>query len=506
IITAINLIGGVVLGVTHGLSLAEAATTYSILTIGDGLASQLPALMIATTAGLLTTKADTETAIGSEIGQQLFAGGRPLTVALSVLLILAILPGVPTLPVLALAAIAALRLRQRQRPPAEQTAAEGAPDDDAPPTWDEGRQLREFLLTDRAIVEVGPGLAGLLNSRRPKSLPERITNLRREFSQSRGLWIPPLRVRANLDLSPSLYRILIAGREVATGTLWLDRHLAILPEQQRVNLPGETTEEPVFRLPAKWIDPAIARQAELQGCTVVDPTSVLLTHLGEVLQEYGHELLTRETLKQLLDTVHEFAPTVIDELKSETIRTGLIHQVLVQLAEDRIPLADLALILESILNHAASRKSPDELVDAVRQELGQLVCAQFQDGEGAVRVIALQPQLEGRLRESLQPDGQLALPPPALEALIVRLSDLWRQSRGGGREVALLLHHTLRRPVRRLLRRALPGLGFVAYREISAEARISPVEMLRLDQVYTDAPSSAAVSTDSEATINLAVA
>ncbi|MFV0445141.1 MAG: flagellar biosynthesis protein FlhA [Planctomycetaceae bacterium] len=493
IITAINLVGGIILGVLHGLSITESITAYSILTIGDGLVSQLPALVIATTAGILTTKANTEDHLGDEIGRQLFDNDRPLWVAIGILGLMTLLPGVPRLPVFGLVGAASAVLWRRRQPAAMPGSESPAPPEaETPPVWDEARQLRDFLLTDRAIVEVGAGLASLINQRRSKSLPERITQLRREFSQTRGVWVPPIRVRANLELDSNSYRILLAGRDIASGTLHGDRQLAILPEQRKLSLPGIPTVEPVFKLPAVWIDPAIARQAENQGCTVVDPGSVLLTHLGEVLQQHGHELLTRETLKQMLDAVREFAPTVVDEIKTESLRMGLVHQVLVQLAEDRIPLADLSLILEAILNHVPHKKSADELVDAVRVDLGSLLCSAYLDTEGGLRVAALHPQLESKLREGLQADGQLAIPPAPLEALIDHLSAAWREARAESRPLALLTHHALRRPLRRLLRRAMPGLGFIAYREIPSDARIAPMVLLRLDEIFPDATATTA--------------
>ena len=487
IITSINLIGGAILGVSHGLSLVDATRTYSILTIGDGLASQLPALMIATTAGILTTKADSDDALASEIQDQLFNNDRPLWIGAALLAVLGLLPEVPTLPTLVAAGgIVAFAFRRTGGSGETISVTVEEQTDEQPETWDEGRQLRDFLLTDRAIVEIGPGLVGLMNERQPKSLAQRITNLRREFSQSRGLWIPAIRVRVNVDLQASAYRILIAGREAARGKLSLDSHLAILPEGGSVNLPGEPTEEPVFKLPARWIVPAIARQAEAQGCTVVDPASVLLTHLGEVLQEHGHELLTRETLKELLNAVQEFAPTVVEEVKSETLRLGLIQQVLVQLAEERVSLADLALVLEAILNHAPQHKTPDDLVDAVRQQLGHLVCSRFLEESGDLRVLALHPHLESQLRESALADGQIGLAPDALERLVERVSDEWRKARTTGTPLAVLTHHSLRRPMRRLLGRATPGVGFIAYREIPGEVRVAPVDMVRADEVFTD--------------------
>lgn len=485
IVTALNLVGGIIIGVRGGLPLVESIRTYSVLTVGDGLISQLPALLLATTAGMLTTKASSEHSLSDDISTQVFRNDRALAIAAGLFGLLGLLPGVPHLPFLAIAATTGgLVLRRRRSAPIADTPP---PEPIVPRSVvaanDEAGQLREFLLADRAAVEVGPALIPLLQTTRTKSLIDRITALRRDFSREHGLWIPQIRVLPNLELTAYQYRVLIAGREVAAGEIRPDEHLAILPEKSPVNLPGLPTMEPVFKLPAKWINPAIARQAEAQGCTVVDAMSVLITHLGELLQRHGHELLSRETLKQMLDSLKGVAPTVLEELKTETIRMGTVHQVLTQLAEDRVPLSDLVLVLETMLNHAASKKSIDDLCDSVRTDLGHLLCHRHLDASGALQMLAFQPQLESRLRESLT-DGQLAIAAPALSRLLATLTDRTRTATVQGGRPALVVHHSLRRPLKRLLRRSLPQLGCLAFREIPADLAIQPVGMIRTEDVY----------------------
>jgi flagellar biosynthesis protein FlhA len=495
IITAINLIGGIIIGVRNGLSLADSVHSYSVLTIGDGLISQLPALIIATTAGMLTTKASSEDALSDEITRQLLRNKQPLLIAAAMFGVLGLMPGIPHLPFLAIAAgTAGVALRRRPRPAAAaETPAPGTVKP-RPAEGDEEGQLRNFLQNDRATVEVGPALVPLLQSTRTKGLIERITTLRRDFSREHGLWIPQIRVAPNQALTANRYRVFIAGREVAAGEIYPDEHLAILPENRPVNLPGLPTTEPVFKLPAKWINPAIARQAEAQGCTVVDAMSVLITHLDELLQRHGHELLSRESLKQMLDSLKGIAPTVLEELKTENIRMATIHQVLMQLAEDRIPLADLTLVLEAMLNHAATKKTVDELCDAVRTDLGQLLCARHLNADGALQMLAFQPQLETRLREALA-DGQLAIPAPTLNRLLSTLTDRTRATPAQGVPLALVVHHTLRRPLKRLLRRSLPQLACLAFREIPTDLAIHPMGIVRIEDVFDAAAERPALST-----------
>ncbi|MBC7965843.1 MAG: FHIPEP family type III secretion protein [Fuerstia sp.] len=481
IITAVNLIGGVLMGVTHGMSFLDSIRTYSILSVGDGLVSQIPALVIATTAGVLVTKTTSEDSLGDEISGQLFRSNRPIYIGAGILSVIALMPGLPKLPFLGVAG--GLMLLGSRRKPIETTAETPEGSGPTPPTQpDDERHLDEFLLTDRAVVEVGARLVPFIQSKRVKGLSERITALRREFSRTSGLWVPPIRVNSNLLLQPEEYRILIAGRRVAGGELRTEQLLAILPEGRQVSISGEAAVEPAFGLAARWITSESVRLAEIQGCTVVDPLSVLITHLGEILNRFAHELLTRESLKQMLDRAREFCPTIIDEIKPETIRMGSLHQVLVQLAEDRIPLSDIALILESIVNHAPESKSSEELTDSVRRDLGRLVCERFRGTDGRLRVISMEPRLDIRLRQSIQKD-QVALEVSSATRMIEAIHKAWKDSERRQMPLALLVDQKIRRPLRRLIARTTPDIGVIAYQEVPDDLVIDSVVMLEFDDI-----------------------
>ena len=486
IVTGVNLVGGVIMGMSRGMSFGESITTYSILTVGDGLVSQIPALIIATTAGILVTKTSSEDSLGDEIRLQMLASERPLWVGAVLLAVVSLMPGLPKLPFLGISAamfMVVLRKKpQGEAPDQDPSDPAGPPDGDRNTEPDDDRYLDEFLLTDRAVVEVGSRLVPFIQSKRVKGLSERITALRREFSRMNGLWVPPIRVNSNLLLQPEEYRILIAGRKVAGAELRTEHMLAILPDSKSVTLTGEATTEPAFGLEARWIATESRRSAELQGCTVVDPLSVLITHLGEVLKRYGHELLTREALKQMLDRARDFAPTIVDEIKPEIIRMGTLHQVLVQLAEDRIPLSDIALILESIVNHAPQCKDSEALTDNVRVDLGRLVCERFRGLDGRLLVIAMEPRLDSRMRQSLHQD-QLALGAVPLTRLIETVGKAWKDSERRQQPLALLVDQTLRRPLKRLLARSTPDLGVIAYQEIPNDVVIDSTVMLQHDEI-----------------------
>ena len=482
IITGVNLIGGIIMGVVNGMSFSQSVRTFSILSVGDGLVTQIPALVIATTAGILVTKTTSDDSLGDEIGGQLFTSRRSIWVGAGILGLIALMPGLPKLPFLGISVGMVMLARRKTEPVALAVPPEGTdPEKAAEP--DDERHLDEFLLTDRAVVEVGARLVPFIQSKRVKGLSERITALRREFSRTQGLWIPPIRVNSNLTgLQPEEYRILVAGRRVAGGELRTEQLLAILPEGRQVTVTGEATTEPAFGLNARWINLESRRSAEIQGCTVVDPLSVMITHLGEVLKNFAHELLTREALKQMLDRAREFAPTIVDEIKPEIIRMGTLHQVLIQLAEDRIPLADITLILESIVNNAPQSKSSEELTDHVRVDLGRLVCERFRATDGRLRVIAMEPKLDTRMRQSLHQD-QLALGAGPLTRLIEAIGKAARESDRRQLPLALLVDQKVRRPLKRLLARTSPEVGVIAYQEVPNDLIIDSAVMLQYDDI-----------------------
>ncbi|MEZ6123453.1 MAG: flagellar biosynthesis protein FlhA [Planctomycetaceae bacterium] len=489
IITAINLVGGIILGASHGLSIADAVKTYSILTIGDGLVSQIPALVIAVTAGILVTKMTSEDSLGEEIEHQILENDRPLWIGVGFLVLMVLVPGLPKFPFIMLGGGLLLVLANRQ--PESPTADSSDPDSPTAAAQsgeqDDDTDLRNFLLTDRATIEVGARLVGLVKPSQSRGLADRIRILRREFSQQRGLWIPPIRVRSNFDLEPDAYKIVIAGRTVGEGSLQTEKKLAIPPDNCRINLPGEATREPAFDLPALWIDPGLSRQAETHGFTVVDPAGVLITHLGELLKRFGHELVSRETLKEMLNRVQEFAPTIVEEIRSESVRMALLHQVVRQLASESVSLADFALVLESIANHVNHARTADELTDAVRVELGHVICRRYQAASGNLRVIACEPQLEQRLIQSLR-DGRLALAPDAVESLVKAIGTHWQNSVRLNLPLAMLSDRILRRPLRRLLGSAAPHLGIISYQELPEELSLEPVAVIRLSDVTLGPP------------------
>ena len=361
IITAINLVGGVVLGLLRNMTIGQALHTYSILTVGDGLVSQIPALIVATAAGILVTKATSHTSLGHEIGSQFMMNPRPLVIGAVILLGLGLVPGLPAIPFVVLAGGLLFLSRRMRGAGLQPTATKKEPAGPAKPLAE--LPVEEFLQTDRACVEIGARLIPLVDPKRGSGLLDRISGLRRDLARKSGLWVPPIRVRDNIQLDPELYRILIGGREVTRSHLRPERWLAIDPGSTRISLEGETTKEPAFGLPAKWIAEGERQRAELAGYTVVDAPSVLITHLGEIVRRHAHELLSREDLKNLIDKVKESNASVVDELIPNVMTMGTLHRVLSLLLEERVPISNLPRILESLANHVTLTKDPVELTE-----------------------------------------------------------------------------------------------------------------------------------------------
>ncbi len=483
VITGINLIGGVVLGMTNGLTIVEAIRRYSILTVGDGLVSQIPALIIATAAGILVTKATSKISLGNEIGMQMLTNHRPLQIGALILAAVALTPGLPKIPFVVLAVslfMVARRLKQEKDIQQQEVTEEPAPTKSP-----QEEQLSEFLQTDRACVEVGVRLIPLVDSTRDKGLADRISGLRSDLTRKFGIWVPAIRIRDSLHLKPEAYRILIGGREVTRGELRPEQFLAIDPGDAKGELDGEATTDPAFGLPAKWISEQMKQRAEMKGHTIVDSSTVLITHLGEVLRRYAHELLSREDLRRLLDKVRETSPTVVDELKPDLIRMGELHQTLVLLLQERVPLTNLTKILETVVQAAATLKSPIDLAERVRQQMGRDILDRLRDDQGRVHVVVLEPRLEMKLRELMR-DRQLALPHDVLENLLTALSRSWEKNHLQGMEVTLLTDAELRRPLRQSIERAIPDLTVTSYPEIPSDVSIDIKEIVKMDEVYQD--------------------
>ncbi|MBX9583985.1 MAG: flagellar biosynthesis protein FlhA [Gemmataceae bacterium] len=487
IITAINLVGGIIIGLTNGLSAGTAVQKYSVLTIGEGLLAQIPALITATASGLLVTKATSGSSLGQEIGTQFEGSAGPLRLGALILLGLSLAPGMPTVPFLGLAVVLFLLARRfaRPTPAAAPTATPGAattPEAGPAKSPVEG-YLDDFLQADRVSLEIGAALIPLVSARRGPGLLDRIGGLRRDLARQSGLWVPAVRVRDNIQLEPQAYRILVGGREVARGEVRPEMYLAIDPGgATRIQLEGEDGREPAFGLPARWIPEAERNRAEMAGYTVVDAPSVIITHLGEVVRRHAGELLGRDDLKAMVDKVREATPAVVDELIPNVITMGTLHRVLTLLLAERVPVSNLGRILESLAAHAPTVKDVGELTERVRQDIGRAVVDRFRDGGGRIRAVVLDPRLEVEFRRAAQ-NNQIALDPARLEQLTLRLAAEVRKAGTRGQEVALLCDSSIRRALHHALARTLADLSVIAYQEIPNDVLMEPVAIVRPEEL-----------------------
>ncbi|MFM8272455.1 MAG: FHIPEP family type III secretion protein, partial [Gemmata sp.] len=500
IITAINLVGGFIIGLTKGMPLSQAVRTYSILTVGDGLVTQIPALITATASGILVTKATSDSSLGQEIGNQFDAATGPLRLGALILLGLSLMPGMPMIPFVVLGGslyFLSQRLAARPAPKAPAApdgtgaSAAGAGAAATPKSPTEG-YLEDFIQADRVSLEIGAALISLVSAKRGPGLLDRIGGLRRDLAKQNGLWVPAVRVRDNIQLDPPTYRVLIGGREVARGDVRPDLWLAIDPGgASRITLAGEVTKEPAFGLPARWITDAERNRAEAAGYTVVDAPNVIITHLGEVVRKHAGELLSREDLKAMIDKVRETSPAVVDEVIPTVVSMGTLHRVLTLLLDERVPISNLPRILESLAQHAPTVKDPSELAERVRVDIGRSVVDRFRDPTGRIRAVVLDPRLEVELRRSVQ-GQQMVIDPSRLEQLTLRLMDELRKASARGYEIALLCDASLRRAVRHSLSRALADLVVISYQEIPTDLLMEPVAVIRPEELVATGPSAVA--------------
>lgn len=503
VITAINLIGGVVIGVTRGLSIIDAISTYSVLSVGDGIVTQIPAVLIATASGILVTKSTSKESLGHEIRNQLLARTEPLWIGALIVGGIGLLPGIPKIPFLLVAVALTVTYRSLAHSGAEAKADQAKADSsNTDPLPAAAEHIDNFLQVDRAGMEVGIKLIGFVTDKTAKGIPERITAMRRELSQKYGVWVPAIRVRDNIHIEPETYRFMINGNVVAQGQVRVQKMLAIDPGHAQSDLDGEAVIDPAFHLKARWISPSDQRQAELKGYTVVDPVTVVMTHLGEVLRKYAHELLGRDDLQKMLDRVRESAPALVDELKPEILRPSELHQVLVLLLRERVPISNLPRILETLLQAAPVQRDPAELAERVRQQIGRDILRRHRAEEsGTVKCLVLDPRLEAKLRE-LMHDYRIGLSAAQLESLVESIASEWRRKSLDGQEPVLLCDTALRRAMHYALERSLPDLCVVSYQEVPSDVSAEIVAVIKADGISSDNPPSGTKETSGNASGN----
>ncbi len=474
LITGVNIVAGLIIGVVqHGLDLTTALETYTILTVGEGLVTAIPALLVSMAGGLITTRAASESNLGEEVAVQLLARSRPLAVAAGVLIALALIPGLPKASFLFVALVLGGAAYANRR---ELAADAKVVEPVAPAT----AELTEPATSvDPLGVEVGYALVALVDEARGGTLLTRVRAIRRQIASETGLLVPPVHVADNLQLGPRVYTILVKGVEVARGELYTDRLLAINPGTVTQTVEGIATREPAFGLPAVWVPQDQRDRAIAAGYTVVDPTTAISTHLSEVVRMFLPDLLTRQQTKDLIDRVGETAPKLVEELVPKLVSVGDVQRVLRQLLRERVPVRDLMTILEALADAAAVSKDLDVHVESVRTALGRAVCRPYQAENGDLTVLSVSPALEDTLLASMTRTDRgtvLALDPARAQALASKLGEALATEDLA--QPVLLCSPMLRPHLWRLFSRALPHVVVLSHAEVPAQVRVVSVATL----------------------------
>jgi flagellar biosynthesis protein FlhA len=478
LITAINIIAGFLIGVFQlGMPFREALATFTILTVGDGLVTLIPALLVSVAGGLVVTRATSDEPIGTQLAKQLFAKQRPLYIASGVMFTLVLIPGLPKIPFLVLSAgLAFLASGVKDSVAAPPKEAEVGPK----PGMQE--QLEGLLKLDEISVEVGYSLIPLVDQKQGGQMLPRIRALRRHLATELGFIVPAIHITDNMRLKPREYVLRLRGVEIARGETYQDWLLAISSESSPVTLEGVETREPAFGVPARWI-PAKLRDAALgAGYAVVEQTSVIATHLAEVIRRHAHEVLTRQETKRLLDSLSDTQPKLVDELVPRVLSLGEIEKILQQLLREQVSIRNLPVILETLIDAAAINRSLISLVEAVRQALGRALIQPLLQEDGKLKVLAVDPALEDEISRAFDPQSANAKSPALQTTFLRRVLDGLRRVAGDQIAVAspiLLCGSPARFHLRRLLEPFVPRIVVISPAEIPP---IVPVQSLGVVQ------------------------
>src|ERR1700761_1503320 len=474
LILFINIIGGLAIGtIGHGMAVADAGRTYTLLTIGDGLVTQIPALLLSVAVALLVTRVSRAQDMGGELTKQLFGQPKALGVAAGLLGLIGLVPGMPNLAFLLMAAAcgtgAYLLAKNRATPPPAPVVAP------PPPVSPESKELSwdDVQAVDLIGLEVGYRLVPLVDKKQNGDLLARVRGVRRKLSQDLGFLVPAVHIRDNLDLAPNVYRINLAGVPVGESIIYPERELAINPGRVFGPIQGIATRDPAFGMEALWIEPGLRDHAQTLGYTVVDPSTVIATHLSFIIQSHANEILGHEEVQHLLNTLAKTAPKLVEDLVPRLVPLSVVVRVLQCLLAERVPIRNIRTIVETLAEHAAKTQDPITLMGHVRVALGRQIVQDIAGVGAELPVITLEPELERLLANSLA--GNAANPglePGLAERLQHRVAEAARRQEGSGEPAVLLVPPQLRQNLARFLRSSLPNLHVLAWNEIPDNRKV----------------------------------
>lgn len=481
IITGINIIGGFIIGLTQrGMDITHALSTYTILTIGDGLVSQIPSLLISVAGGLVVTRSSSSEKLDIELGKQFGAKPRAIWISSAAMLLMGFIPGFPTIPFLILSSIVgglayirtkSIKKEEQEKLVKEMTEAEVAVKPEEAP-------VEDLLKVDPVEIELGYSLIALVDETQGGDVFKRIANVRKQLAVELGIILPPVRVRDNLQLEPEEYVIKIRGNEISRNVLHPNMLLAMNPGTAEGDIRGIKVTEPVFGLPATWISISDRENAEIMGFTVVEAATVLITHLTELIRRNADKLLTRQDIKHLIENLKSDYPALVEEINPDSLPISTIQKVLQNLLREGIPIRDLPLILEALLEYYKVTKNIDVLTEFVRHNLSETIKKLYQDQNGVIHAISLDPQLEQIMTNALQSGSQatssptLGLSPEMIKQINERLSEAIDEITMTGYLPIVICSAQIRPYFYKMIHNQYPMVGVISYTEIPADTEV----------------------------------
>ncbi|HEY3308112.1 MAG TPA: flagellar biosynthesis protein FlhA [Desulfuromonadaceae bacterium] len=480
LIVLVNIFGGLIIGIwQQGMPIQAALTNYTLLTIGEGLVAQIPALIISTAAGIIVTRSADENNFGYEITDQFMHYPKAFFVVSGVMFLFALIPGLPHFAFFLLSGVALL-IGKMCREKAQVVEDVALPDTGTGDDAEQGSAIRPL---DVLELEVGYGLVPIVDASQDGELLERIRSIRRQYAQKLGFVVPPIHIHDNLQLKPYEYNLVIRGARVG-GSELTGQYLAMDSGGVTADLEGVNIKEPVFGLPAVWISPEKRDQAQINGYTVVDSTTVVATHISEIIKRHAHELVGRQELQQLLDNVAVSAPKVIEELIPNLLNLGTVLRVVKNLLKEGVSIRDMRTILETLSDYAGLTKDPDVLSEFVRQGLGRFIVDQFKQEDESLYLITLDREIEDIIAEAIQPSDQgsyLAVEPNIAQQIITSIRTTFERGSMGGVQPVLLASPSIRRHVRKLIERFVPHLAVLSHNEIPQNVKIQSLGVVSLN-------------------------
>ncbi|OFZ30480.1 MAG: flagellar biosynthesis protein FlhA [Bdellovibrionales bacterium RIFCSPHIGHO2_01_FULL_40_29] len=483
IITVVNILGGLLIGVMQkGLDVGSAAKFYTMLSIGDGLLAQIPALIISTAAGMIVTRSSTDESMGTELTSQLLLNPKAIYICAAVLTALGMVPGLPGTPfivmAIVMAGIAWTITQYRQ-----EAVVEAKRKVDAELAAPKKENVESMLPLDMVELEVGYGLINVVDSSKSGDLLERIASLRKQFALDLGIVVPSVHIRDNLTLAPGEYRFMMKGSRIGGGILKPDSLMAMDPGDVRKKIEGVPTKEPAFGLDAVWIHPSKREEAEIAGYTVVDLPTVMATHITEMVRTHAHELLGRQEVSQLIENLKKTHPKVIEDLIPDALSLGGVVRVLQNLLKEQISIRDLLTIFETLADEASRTKDLDLLTEAVRKHLSRSITAKYVSEDGSVSVMTFDSKMEELVSNSLlqtEQGVQLVMDPQSASKMISNIANRIESHPEIAGQPILLTSPTVRRHIFKLVSRFIPQLIVLSHNEITADARVQSVATVGL--------------------------